>query len=75
MRNTIHLMADVRYRVLGNPEISTDGYVHYIRAVDEAFQGEAHHGIVDNRHLVYYASLTFFFLFLASRALEDRKWR
>jgi ABC-2 type transport system permease protein len=36
---------------------------------------EFHKGIVDSRHLIFYASLIFFFLFLASRALEDRKWR
>ena len=28
MRNTIHLVEDVRYRVLGNPEISTDVMRH-----------------------------------------------
>lgn len=32
-------------------------------------------GIVDSRRLVFYVSATLFFLFLASRALEDRKWR
>ncbi|HVR98831.1 MAG TPA: ABC-2 transporter permease [Thermoanaerobaculia bacterium] len=32
-------------------------------------------GIVDTRRLVYYLSGTLFFLFLTSRALEDRKWR
>lgn len=32
-------------------------------------------GIVDSRRLVFYLSGTFFFLFLASRALEDKKWR
>lgn len=36
---------------------------------------ELHRGIVDTRHLIYYASAIFFFLFLASRALEERKWR
>lgn len=36
---------------------------------------EFHKGIVDSRHLIYYASAIGFFLFLASRALEDRKWR
>jgi hypothetical protein len=36
---------------------------------------EFHRGIVDSRHLIYYASAIFFFLFLASRALADRKWR
>jgi ABC-2 type transport system permease protein len=32
-------------------------------------------GIVDTRRLVFYLSGTLFFLFLASRALEDKKWR
>lgn len=32
-------------------------------------------GIVDTRRLVYYLSAIAFFLFLTSRALEDRKWR
>lgn len=32
-------------------------------------------GIVDTRRLVFYVSATLFFLFLASRALEDKKWR
>lgn len=32
-------------------------------------------GIVDSRRLVFYSSSTLFFLFLASRALEDKKWR
>jgi ABC-2 type transport system permease protein len=36
---------------------------------------EFHKGIVDSRHLIYYASAICFFLFLASRALADRKWR
>jgi ABC-2 type transport system permease protein len=32
-------------------------------------------GIVDSRRLVFYLSGTVFFLFLAGRALEDKKWR
>ena len=32
-------------------------------------------GIVDTRALVYYATMSLFFLFLTSRALEARKWR
>lgn len=32
-------------------------------------------GIIDTRRLVFYLSGTLFFLFLASRALEDKKWR
>ncbi len=32
-------------------------------------------GVIDSRDLIYYLSLIFFFLFLAVRALESRKWR
>ena len=46
------------------------GYVNLLGHMEEF-----HKGIVDSRHLIYYASAIFFFLFLASRALEDRKWR
>ena len=51
-RNTINFVRDVRYRVLGNPEISTDGYTPYIRAVDEAFDGSGVHGIVDKQEVI-----------------------
>jgi ABC-2 type transport system permease protein len=46
------------------------GYVNLFGHMEEF-----HRGIVDSRHLVYYGSAICFFLFLASRALEDRKWR
>lgn len=52
MRNTITIAEDVRSRVLGSPEISTDGYAPYIRAVDEAFDGAASHGIVDKQEVI-----------------------
>jgi hypothetical protein len=29
---------------------------------------------VDTRHLVFYASLTIFFLFLTLKAVESRRW-
>ena len=48
-RNTIDFVRDVRYRVLGTPEISTDGYAPYIRAVDEAFDSASVHDIVDKQ--------------------------
>jgi ABC-2 type transport system permease protein len=32
-------------------------------------------GIIDTRDLVYYLSVTFVFLFLASRVLESRRWQ
>jgi ABC-2 type transport system permease protein len=46
------------------------GYIDLVSHMDEFRKG-----IVDSRRLIYYASAVFFFLFLASRALEDRKWR
>ncbi len=32
-------------------------------------------GIIDTKHIVYFVSLTTFFLFLTIRALESRRWR
>lgn len=46
------------------------GYVSIFNHIDELASG-----IVDTRRLVFYLSSTLFFLFLASRALEDKKWR
>lgn len=46
------------------------GYLNLWEHMDEFSKG-----IVDSRRIVYYLSATVFFLFLASRALEDRKWR
>jgi IS1 family transposase len=50
--NTNRFVADVRRRVLGTPEISTDGYLPYLRAVDAAFEGTAPHGIVDKQIVI-----------------------
>ena len=33
------------------------------------------HGIIDTRAVVFYASLTVFFLFLTHRAVESRRWK
>jgi len=46
------------------------GYVSLWNHIDEFASG-----IVDTRRLVFYLSGTLFFLFLAARALEDKKWR
>jgi ABC-2 type transport system permease protein len=46
------------------------GYASLWNHIDEFASG-----IVDTRRLVFYLSGTLFFLFLASRALEDKKWR
>jgi IS1 family transposase len=48
-RNAQRFVDDVRFRVLGKPEISTDGYTPYLKAVNLAFDGEASHGIVDKQ--------------------------
>ena len=32
-------------------------------------------GVIDTKHIVYYVSVTAFFLFLSVRALESRRWR
>jgi IS1 family transposase len=48
-RNARRFVDDVRFRVLGYPEISTDGYTPYLKAVDLAFDGQAPHGIVDKK--------------------------
>jgi ABC-2 type transport system permease protein len=32
-------------------------------------------GVIDTKHIIYFVSLTAFFLFLTSRALETRRWR
>jgi ABC-2 type transport system permease protein len=37
--------------------------------------GDFTQGIVDTRHIIYYLSVIFGALFLATRALEGRKWR
>jgi ABC-2 type transport system permease protein len=32
-------------------------------------------GVVDTRTLIFYTSLTFFFLFLTLRVVESRRWK
>ncbi len=32
-------------------------------------------GVIDTRHLIYFASFIYFFLFLTKRMLESRRWR
>ena len=46
------------------------GYVSLFNHMDELAKG-----IVDSRRLIYYLSGIVLFLFLTSRALEERKWR
>ena len=39
-------MQDLRQRVIGTPEISTDGFLPYQNAIRDAFDGDAHHGVI-----------------------------
>jgi hypothetical protein len=39
------------------------------------FEGEYSRGIVDLRYMFLYASFAAFFLFVAVRVVEARKWR
>lgn len=50
-RNTMRFVDDLRDRVIGEPEISTDGFPAYGRAVDLAFEGSSH-GIVDKQVVI-----------------------
>ena len=43
---TDNFVQDLRGRVLGVPEISTDGYLPYQNAIRDAFNGKAHHGVI-----------------------------
>ena len=43
---TDNFVQDLRQRVIGAPEISTDGFTPYQNAIRDAFRGKAHHGVV-----------------------------
>jgi IS1 family transposase len=43
---TMDFIYDLRERVLGAPEISTDGFLPYRNAIRDAFNGRAHHGVI-----------------------------
>lgn len=44
--NTMEFIHDLRERVIGTPEISTDGFHPYKNAIRDAFAGRAHHGVI-----------------------------
>jgi IS1 family transposase len=44
--NTDLFIQDLRERVIGAPEISTDGFHPYKNAIRDAFNGRAHHGVI-----------------------------
>lgn len=44
--NTDLFIQDLRQRVIGAPEISTDGFLPYTNAIRDAFNGRASHGVI-----------------------------
>jgi IS1 family transposase len=44
--NTDMFVQDLRQRVIGAPEISTDGFKPYMPAIRDAFAGQAAHGVI-----------------------------
>ncbi len=44
--NTMEFIYDLRERVIGAPEISTDGFHPYKMAIRDAFSGRASHGVI-----------------------------
>lgn len=63
-------LLDVLSPMLGDRTEKVISYLtpsaHYFHFID---------GIIDTRDLIYYASVTFIFLFLASQVLEARRWQ
>jgi ABC-2 type transport system permease protein len=60
------------------PEMDTAGLTYrllYLISVPLHFSRDFTRGIIDSRHLVLYASVTVFCLFLTVRSLESRRWR
>ncbi|MEA2692218.1 MAG: gliding motility-associated transport system permease protein [Acidobacteriota bacterium] len=64
------LLGVLQNLVSGDTAKQVLGYLTLWEHMDELAKG-----IVDTRRLVFYGTTTLFFLFLTSRALEDRKWR
>ncbi len=50
--NTDQFVQDIRERVIGSPEISTDGFHPYKNAIRDAFAGRAAHGIINKTYSV-----------------------
>jgi IS1 family transposase len=50
--NTDQFIQDIRQRVIGVPEISTDGFLPYKNAIRDAFDGRASHGTITKTYSV-----------------------
>jgi ABC-2 type transport system permease protein len=60
------------------PEIDTGGafnqFVVFF-SVPKHFERDFARGVLDTRHLILYATVTLFFLFVTVRSLENRRWK
>ena len=56
--NCDHFIRDLRDRVLGAPEISTDGYTPYLTAIRDAFGNRVAHGVVVKTYSVTHLTVT-----------------
>lgn len=56
--NTDQFVQDLRQRVIGAPEISTDGFHPYKTAIRDAFAGRAAHGIINKTYSVTHLAVT-----------------
>ena len=54
--NTDLFIQDLRERVIGAPEISTDGFHPYKNAIRDAFNGRASHGVIVKTYSVFTSS-------------------
>ncbi|HEY8503406.1 MAG TPA: ABC transporter permease, partial [Gemmataceae bacterium] len=60
------------------PELESGSLAYqlvYFFSVPLHFRQDFTRGVIDTRHLVLYASVTLFFLFLTVRSLEARRWK
>ena len=55
---TDDFIQDLRQRVIGVPEISTDGFHPYTNAIRDAFGGRAAHGVINKTYSVTHLNVT-----------------
>lgn len=56
--NTDQFIQDIRQRVIGEPEFSTDGYHPYRNAIRDAFGNRSAHGTINKTYSVTHLALT-----------------
>src|SRR6202022_4298769 len=55
--NTDLFIRDLRERVIGQPEISTDGFLPYLPAIRDAFGNRVAHGVVSKTYSVVHLNV------------------